>query len=178
MKKAYIIIDMSNDFIDEKGALTAGTPGQKIAPTIAKTAREYLKKGDMVVITMDEHEKNDEHFKLWPEHNVKGSWGASPYGEVGELYSEYSGSKNLIYLPKQEYDAFHETGLGNMLRERGIDTVRLSGVCTDICVYLTCYGAYKEGFKTEVSGVECATFTNNHDVFLKSMESNFKTKLL
>ena len=177
-KTAYLIIDMSNDFVHEKGALTAGAPARVAAGRIYKTALDFLSRGDTVVIAMDAHYPDDSHFKLWPVHNVKGTWGSEGYGDIGRLMADNNDDDNLIVIGKSEYDAFYKTGLGGMLGSRGIDCVRLSGVCTDICVYLTAYGAYKEGFRTEVDPRECATFTDNGDVFIKSMETNFKTVIL
>ena len=34
--EALLIIDMSNDFVDDKGGLTAGKPAQEIVPNIIK----------------------------------------------------------------------------------------------------------------------------------------------
>ena len=76
MKSAYLVIDMSNDFLHENGSLSVGEPGRKIVPSIIRRAKEFLDAGDLVIICMDNHKETDDHFKLWPPHNITGTWGA------------------------------------------------------------------------------------------------------
>lgn len=178
MKKAYLIVDMSNDFVHEDGGLTAGAIARGIVPSIIKRADEFIKNGDIVVFCMDEHEADDAHFELWPRHNVKDSWGVQIYGALGEWYKAHADGVNAYYVAKSEYDAFYKTELAGILNENNICTVYVAGVCTDICVLNTVYGAYKEGFKTVVSGAECATFTQNHALFLNHMNLIYKTEII
>jgi len=178
MKEAFLIVDMSNDFVDDKGSLTAGEPAQAIVPAIIDTLEKMNANHDLIVFCMDDHKENDEHFLLWTPHNVGGTWGAQLYGEIGSWYEAHKEQPNVLFLKKSEYDAFYETALCRILKSHGIDTVRVAGVCTDICVFNTVYGAYKCGLKTIVSGNECATFTSNHDVFLDQMNLIYKTEII
>jgi nicotinamidase-related amidase len=84
----------------------------------------------------------------------------------------------VIFVPKPEYDAFIGTDLDGMLKERHIDTVHLTGVCTDICDFLTAYGAYSRGYKTIAHRTGMATFTEQHELFLNHMNAIFKTKII
>lgn len=59
-----------------------------------------------------------------------------------------------------------------------VDEVQIAGVCTDICVFNTVYGAYKEGFKTIVDKNTVATFTDNQEVFLNQMNAIYKTEII
>jgi len=177
MTEALLIIDMSNDFVHDEGGLTAGKPAQTIVPNIIKTANEFLKGGNVVAICMDAHEENDPHFELWPRHNVKGTWGQQLYGPLQDWYEENKENPNVIYVPKPEYDAFFGTDLDEKLKERQVDTVHLTGVCTDICDFLTAYGAYSRGYKTVAHSDGMATFTDQHEIFLKQMEAIFKTEI-
>ncbi|RKJ26363.1 isochorismatase, partial [Butyricicoccus sp. 1XD8-22] len=65
-KEALIIVDMSNDFVADDGSLTAGKPAQEIVPYIIETANEFLSRDQVVVVAMDAHQENDQHFELWP----------------------------------------------------------------------------------------------------------------
>ena len=85
---------------------------------------------------------------------------------------------NVYYLPKDEYDAFYQTDLKDILKALSVDEVYVTGVCTDICVFNTVYGAYKEGFKTNVFSDSCATFTENQELFLKHMNMIYKTNII
>lgn len=178
MKKAYVIVDMSNDFVHENGSLTAGEPAQAIEGNVLARIEEFHKNGDIVVFTMDSHKPDDDHFKLWAPHNVTGTWGAEIYGRLGEWYEENKDCENVYYVPKGEYDAFYETDLADILKRNGVDTVYVAGVCTDICVFNTVYGAYKAGFPTVVAKDEVATFTPNGEIFLGQMNAIYKTEII
>lgn len=173
---AYIIVDMSNDFVHDEGGLTAGKPAQLIVDRTVETADEYLKAGKPVVIAMDAHRPDDPHFALWPPHNIKGTWGQMPYGKLNEWYEK--NRDRVIWIDKPEYDAFYETDLAKILKEHEVDEVLIGGVCTDICVFNTVYGAYKEGFRTKVDPKLCATFTDNGEIFINQMNAIYKTEIL
>nr|WP_275584379.1 isochorismatase family cysteine hydrolase [Pullulanibacillus pueri] len=173
-----LIIDMSNDFVAENGRLTAGKVARDIVPYIIETADSFLEQGDLVIFCMDAHEENDRHFELWPPHNIKGTWGQEIYGDLGEWYRKNKNHQRVTFLPKPEYDAFFNTDLESRLKAEGVDEVHLTGVCTDICDFLTAYGAYARGFKTVAHKKGTATFTDHHELFLTQMEQIFKTKIV
>jgi len=178
MSKAYIIVDMSNDFVADNGSLSAGAAAQKIVPAIISRADAFVKTGEIVVLAMDEHEPDDSHFALWTPHNVIDTWGLEPFGKLKDWFEENKAKTNVFYLPKGEYDAFYETPLNAILKENGVDEVYVSGVCTDICVFNTVYGAYKNGYATFVAKDECATFTGYQELFLSHMNLIYKTTIL
>ena len=178
MKQAYLVVDMSNDFVDDKGSLTAGKPAQAIVPSIIESLGKANENNELIVFCMDDHKENDEHFLLWTPHNVSGTWGAQLFGALNEWYIDHKEQRNVIFLKKSEYDAFYKTDLAQILNDEGIGEVRVAGVCTDICVFNTVYGAYKCGLKTIISKDECATFTKNQDVFLEQMNLIYKTEIV
>lgn len=177
MKKALLIIDMSNDFVHDEGGLTAGACAQQIVPFIEQKANEFLAAGENVYICMDAHEGNDPHFDLWPKHNVKETWGQKLYGNLQKWYEENQSNPQVHWINKTEYDAFYQTTLASDLKAKGVENVHLTGVCTDICVFLTAYGAYKEGFQTTVYSKGTATFTNQHEIFLAQMKAIFLSNI-
>jgi nicotinamidase-related amidase len=178
MKKAYLIVDMSNDFVDDQGSLSAGEKAQKIVSKILLRIEEFHRNNDLIFFCMDSHHKNDAHFNLWTPHNVKGSWGAQLFGGLNDWYQKHKEDTNVFFLEKSEYDAFYKTNLCDILKKADIETVYIAGVCTDICVFNTVYGAYKCGFKTVVANDECATFTQNHEIFLNQMNLIYKTQII
>lgn len=177
-KEALLIIDMSNDFVADDGSLTAGKRAQAIVPYILQVSKQMRDNGNLVVICMDTHQPDDSHFQEWAPHNVVGSWGHRLYGELEAWYESAKDDSDVLFVPKQSYNAFHRTGLADKLRERGVDTVHITGVCTDICDFLTAAGAYDEGFQTVVHRRGCATFTANHDTFIEQMALCFHTKIV
>ncbi|MDF2535103.1 MAG: isochorismatase [Bacillales bacterium] len=185
MKKALIIVDMSNDFVADNGTLTVGKLGQDVVPYIIETANKFIKNGDIVVVTMDAHEENDKHFELWPAHNIVGTEGQKLYGELDNWYGDnigltsfFDNSDQIIYQPKTNYNAFFKTDLAEQLREKGVDEVHVVGVCTDICDFLTIAGADAEGFKTAMHKRGAATFTDNTNMILNHMKLCFHTQII
>lgn len=171
MKKALLIVDMSNDFVADEGGLTVGRTAQDVVPFVHALASLFCQEGEPVVLTMDAHASNDPHFQRWPVHNVVGTWGQQPYGSLGDLLS----LPGVVLHPKESYDAFHDGTLTTLLRSLGVEEVHVVGVCTDICVFLTVAGADAAGFKTVVHSRGCATFTLNGQVFLEHMRTCFHT---
>jgi nicotinamidase-related amidase len=177
-KEALLIIDMSNDFVSEKGSLTVGKTAKAIVGSIVETATDFIKRDQVVAVCMDSHEEDDTHFELWPAHNVKGTWGQELYGELQTWFENHKNHPNVIYIPKPEYDAFFNTDLDKRLKEKKVEKVHLVGVCTDICNFLTAYGAYARGYKTVAHQDKMATFTENHSTFINHMKTVFKTEVI
>lgn len=176
-REALLIIDMSNDFVSDKGNLTAGKPAQEIVADIVEAANDFLNRGQVVAVCMDAHQENDPHFELWPAHNVVGTWGQELYGELQAWYNENKDNENVIYIAKPEYDAFFNTMLDQELKARNVTKVHLTGVCTDICDFLTAYGAYARGYKTVAHRNKMATFSEHHETFIQHMQTIFKTEI-
>lgn len=178
VKDALIIVDMSNDFVADNGSLTAGKPAQEIVPYIIEVAEKFLAESGKVVIAMDTHKKNDPHFEMWPPHNVYGTEGHELYGELMNWYKKFQYHPNVIVQPKEDYNAFFKTDLAGKLKILGVEKVHVTGVCTDICDFLTVAGANAEGFKTAIHKRGVATFTNNGETFINQMKLCFHTEII
>jgi nicotinamidase-related amidase len=48
-KKALIIVDMLNDFVDEKGALYCGDTARSIIPFIQERLKAYRNRKDLII---------------------------------------------------------------------------------------------------------------------------------
>ncbi|KGR75894.1 cysteine hydrolase family protein [Ureibacillus sinduriensis] len=176
--QALIIVDMSNDFVADNGSLTAGKPAQEIVPYIVEQANEFLRNDHIVVVAMDAHDEYDDHFQLWPVHNVSGTKGQQLYGDLLTWFTENESNPHVIYQPKSNYNAFFNTGLAEKLKAFDVDTVHVVGVCTDICDFLTVAGADAEGFKTAIHKRGVATFTDLGDTFIHHMKTCFFTEII
>ena len=149
--EALLIIDYTNDFVDDKGALTCGKPAQELDDTIANLADKFLKEDKWVIFPTDKHFKDNPYHpetKLFPPHNLPNTWGRELYGKVGKWY-------------EARYSAFAGTSLDLLLRERKIDTLHLTGVCTDICVLHTAMDAYNHCYNLVVHENGVASFDQN-----------------
>jgi biuret amidohydrolase len=56
------------------------------------------------------------------------------------------------------FDSFHGTDLDSQLRERGIDTVVMTGFSTDCCVDQTARSAFHNGYHVFVVSDACAAY--------------------
>ena len=120
MKRALIVVDMQNDFID--GSL--GTPeAQAIVPAVKAKLQSCRERGDEIIFTRDTHGEDylstPEGKKLPVVHCVQGThgWELAP-----GLWQQ---GETIIDKP-----TFGYTGWANM----DFRQVELVGLCTDICV--------------------------------------------
>ncbi|PMD69468.1 cysteine hydrolase family protein [Companilactobacillus nuruki] len=175
--QALLIIDYTNDFVADKGALTCGKPGQIIEPKILELAEKMRQNGDWVWLPTDVHKPNDPYHpetKLFPTHNVQGTWGRQLYGELKPWFENHNDNEQVKLFDKTRYSAFAGTDLDLRLRERNIDTLHLVGVCTDICVLHTAIDAYNLNYKLVIHEQGVASFNQaGHEWAL----SHFKNSL-
>ena len=140
MKKALIIVDVQNDFV-EGGAL-AVNGGLAIIPIINKLIDKY----DFVYATQDWHNKGAKHFKEWPVHCVKNTNGS-------ELHNDLNRDKILRIFKKginnDGYSAFDsEHDLDMVLKQEKITDIHVVGLAIDYCVKATVIDAVRKGYKT------------------------------
>ena len=71
-------------------------------------------------------------------------------------------------IDKPGKGAFYQTDLDLMLRNRGIETLMVTGVTTEVCVHTTVREANDRGFRCLVLGDACASyFPEFHEVGLR-----------
>lgn len=139
-KHCIVVIDMLNDFIDEKGALCCKN-GVKIVPKIRELVDFAHDNNIQVVHVQEAHRKNDRDFRVRPVHAVKGTWGSD---FIPELKPEEE--KGDYIVQKRRHSAFSFTDFDLFLREEEIDTVVLTGVWTNVCVRSTASDALYHGY--------------------------------
>ncbi len=125
MRKALVVVDMQNDFID--GAL--GTKeAEQIVPNVVKKIQEF---DGLLVFTKDTHEsaylESREGRALPVEHCIRGTNGWEIRTEVWEAAK----GKNPVVIGKP---TFGSRRLGEFLSGEDFEFVELVGLCTDICV--------------------------------------------
>lgn len=181
--KALLNIDYTNDFIATDGALTSGVPGQQIEKEIVRITEDFIKNNDYVVFAIDLHKKGDNlhpETKLFPPHNIEGTNGRLLYGELQRTYNLHShNNPNIYWMDKTRYSAFAGTDLELKLRERGINEIHLTGVCSDICVLHTAIDAYNKGFKIVVHQNAVASFNQTgHDWALEHFKNSLGAEVI
>ena len=165
--RALICVDIQNDFCPG-GALEV-----EDGLAAAKVANELMERFDLVVATQDWHPANHKSFAamhpwrrpgdvielngleqiLWPIHCVQGSFGAEFVRELRtEAFEEVfvKGTDPEIDSYSGFFDNGHRkaTGLGDYLKEKGVEELYIVGLALDVCVKFTVLDALELGFKT------------------------------
>ena len=158
MAEALIIVDFQNDFTP--GGALAVPEGDEIAEHLNELAADP--RFELVVATRDwhppEHGSFEAHGGPWPVHCVKDTEGAALHPALDHARLDVIVDKGQN--PGTEgYSGFDETGLEDLLRERGIDRLTIVGLATDYCVKNTALDALRHGFgvtveRAGVRGVE------------------------
>ena len=164
MPKALLIIDYTNDFVADKGALTCGQVAQALTPSIIQLADKFIAEDNYVILPTDCHHLNDNFHpenKLFPPHNIEGTWGQEFYGPLKAWYQNHQASEKVYAFSKNRYSSFQNTNLDNFLRSRQITDLTLTGVCTDICVLHTAIAAYNLNYQITIPKDSVASFDEN-----------------
>lgn len=171
MKKALLVIDMLNDFINEKGSLYVGQ-APELVKNIAKRIEEHRKDGNPIIYIMDNHLEDDKEFEMFPSHCLAGQWGS-------EIIPELAPKKGDYLISKRRYSAFFGTDLDLTLRELDIKEIEMVGVCTQICLLYTGADARMRNYEVLVQKDSVASFDPEaHKFALKEMETTLGVKVI
>jgi nicotinamidase-related amidase len=163
--RALLVIDMLNDFLLADGKLPVGEAGRKIIPFIQEQVREFRKNRERIIFVCDSHSPDDAEFAMFPPHCVRGTGGS-------RVVDELAPSAEDIIIFKRRYSAFFATELDLALRDLGVTSLVLAGVCTNICVLYTAADARNLGYQVTVYRDGVASFSSEaHNFALGEMES-------
>ena len=171
---ALIVVDVQNCFLP--GGSLAVKDGDQVIPVINRIAKIF----ENVVMTQDWHTPHHVSFAsshpgskpfeviklaygdqvLWPDHCVQGTEGAQLAKGLDIPHAELiirKGFHNEVdsYSAFLEADKETHTGLASYLKERGIDTVFVTGLATDFCVAWTAIDARHAGLTVYVVEDAC-----------------------
>jgi nicotinamidase-related amidase len=143
VKRALVVIDMIEDFAHESGSLYCGPSMGQIIPVIQRELARARAAGEPVIYLTDNHVPDDAEFEVFAPHAIVGTPGA-------EIIPELAPDETDDVIPKRRYSGFFGTDLDITLREKRVDTLRLVGDCTNICVLFTAADARNLGYAVEV----------------------------
>jgi nicotinamidase/pyrazinamidase len=177
---ALIVIDVQNCFLP--GGSLAVKNGDQVIPVINRIAKGF----DNVVMTQDWHTPHHMSFAsshegkkpfdvikvgygdqvLWPDHCVQNTEGAQiskdiNIPQVGLIIRKGFRKDVDGYSAFLEADKRTHSGLASYFKERGIDTVFITGLATDFCVAWTAVDARHAGLKTYVVEDACRAIDVN-----------------
>jgi nicotinamidase-related amidase len=172
MRRALVVVDMIHDFAHEGGALYCGPSMGRIIPVIQAELDRAREAREPVVYLTDAHMPDDAEFRMFPPHAIVGTKGA-------EIVPELAPSETDVVIPKRRYSGFFGTDLDITLRERGVDTLRLVGDCTNICVLYTAADARNLGYAVEVVKDGVTSFDEEaHRDALRELERTLGAKIV
>jgi ureidoacrylate peracid hydrolase len=178
VRAALLIVDMQNDFCAEGGFLQQ-RKGYDVgfALPLAERIRELtaaLRAAGVLTVWI----KSVYDFKyLAPAQIAKrGAEGCCMEGTWGADFFELTPRPGDPTIIKHTFSAFHDTTLDELLRGKGIDTLLVTGVATNVCVDSTLREGFFRGYHIVL--VEDCVGSNNkigHDGTLATVRTNFGT---
>jgi biuret amidohydrolase len=185
-RTAVVIIDMQRDFLLPGGFGEAlGNDVSRLSAAIvpcAKLLEVARAKGMLIVHTREGHrpDMSDAPPAKVERGAPKMRIGASgPMGRIlirGEpghdIVSDLSPKSGEPVVDKPGKGAFYATDLQSILQNKGIETLIVCGVTTEVCVHTTVREANDRGYRCIVPGDCCASyFQEFHDVGLKMIKA-------
>jgi ureidoacrylate peracid hydrolase len=146
-KTALIVVDMQNGFL-LKGAPIEVAEGRAIIRQLNDFVGRCRRRGILVVFTKMNHEHPGLQVEVRPQDFGPGGKSFLTDGSMwSEIHRGLKVETEDIVLRKHRYSAFYNTELEDILKGRGINTVIISGVATNICVESTARDAFFRDFR-------------------------------
>jgi ureidoacrylate peracid hydrolase len=177
---AVLVVDIQNDFCHDGGVFAQQglnvQPAQAVTPRIKAFVEAvrayrvpviYSKQIESDEVSPDNLKQQFASGKLVPVC-APDSWGSELY-QLDPADGEY-------VLVKHTYDIFSNLELNELLKNKKVDTVIVTGVNTDVCIDTTVRRAFTEGYKVVVPHNLVATMNSeaeNH--YLKIFNQFFGT---
>jgi nicotinamidase-related amidase len=172
MTRALVVIDMLVDFVRQDGALYCGPTMAEILPVVAKEISRARAADEPVVYLTDAHLPDDAEFAMFPPHAIRDTPGAAVVPEVAPRPGD-------VVVRKRRYSGFHGTDLDVTLRELKVDTIRIVGVCTNICVLYTAADARNLGYDVEIVSDGVTTFdAEAHRFALRELDRTLRARIV
>lgn len=148
---ALLVVDVQRDFCP--GGALAVPEGDRVVDVLNRWSREAALSDALVVASRDWHPSGHVSFESrggpWPEHCVQGTEGARFHPDLQLPPDAVLVSKGQ-HPDREACSAFEETGLVEVLKERGVRRIFVGGLTQEVCVRATVLDALRYGFETHV----------------------------
>lgn len=165
-KTALIIVDMQNDFCHEEGysvKVLGDISGTIAAIPKIKTLADKCRQSGIPVFNVYVSllpDYSDTAFPMdklpsgaaWPSMCVEGTFGV-------QIVDELKPQENDYMICKKSYGAFFHTLLDLILRNKGVKTLIMADVATNVCIETTAREARDLGYNIIFSSDTTGTFT-------------------
>jgi nicotinamidase/pyrazinamidase len=172
--KALLVVDIQNDFLP--GGALAVPEGDRVVPIINRLMDHF----DLVLATQDWHPPHHGSFAgshtnhqpgdvidlngvpqiLWPTHCVQHSAVAAFSAELrtdrfSKIFQKGIDPNIDSYSSFFDNAKLRSTGLGDYLRQRGVEEIFICGLATDYCVKYSVLDSRSLGIRTHVIEDAC-----------------------
>lgn len=158
-KTALVLIDLQKGIVpmDKSGA---------VVPNAKKLIDVFREKGGFIsFVNVDFHDGAD---ALKPLTDEGAAGHSAPAADWAEFVPEIGVKEDDYTVTKRQWGAFFGTDLDIQLRRRGIDTIVLCGIATNIGVESTAREAFQLGYQQVFVTDAMATFSDEqHEATLK-----------
>jgi len=156
---ALVLIDLQHGIV---GMTLAPFTGQQVVERSARLAAAFRAKGAQVVyVRVDLNDM----LRLPNDLAAHDPNAAPPPALASELVDGCGFQAGDLLITKRQWGAFHDTGLGQQLRRRGIDTIVLAGIATNIGVESTARAAFDQGYQVVIAEDACSTVSADAQTF-------------
>ena len=176
---ALLVVDVQNDFVSPKGSAAQRgddvSAARAMVPRLIRLIDEARRVSLTVIYIKTTHsEWTDTPSWIYRKSQEKalstcreGTWGAEFYEGISPLPQER-------VVIKHRYSAFINTDLNTVLRAKGIESVLVTGVATNVCVETTARDAYMyDYYVTMVSDCAAAYDPKLHESTLENIRHHF-----
>lgn len=176
---ALIVVDVQNDFVSPKGSAAKRDEDVNSAIAMVPNLMHLIDEGRRVGLTIvyirtTHSEWTDTPSWIYRKSQQsslstcrEGTWGAEFYEGISPLPTER-------VVIKHRYSAFINTDLNTVLKARGIQSVLVCGVATNVCVETTARDAYMfDYYVTMIDDCSAAYEPKLHLGTLENMRRHF-----
>lgn len=190
-KTALVVIDMQNAFMLPEVAHAYCPMAVEIVPNINRLARVVRETGGTVIWVVSAFD--DSSIREWatlyrmcgPERSARRLQALTAGSKGHELWSTLERLPQDITVTKTRFSAFlpHSSNIATVLRERGLDTVLITGTVTNVCCESSARDAMQMNFHTIMVADGNAAMTDEEHTwslinFYNSMGDVMATDLL
>ena len=183
---ALVLVDVQNDFCAEGGAMHREgrdlTLVKQMIPRLERLLEAARAAKVRCVWIRCAYNTGPNHYlsEVWLEQARRrrnGAYVSYPVCEPGEWNGDFFQVKprpDEVIVTKHRYGAFEGTDLDLVLRSRGIRTVIMTGVATNVCVETTARQAFLKDYYVVFTSDCSATFSQAaHDATLHNIDQFF-----
>ncbi len=168
-KAALLVIDMQRYFCDRQS--DANVPKSNILIEKIKNLVDVFSKNERPVVFTRHIDVEESIMCRWWRENI------SEDDPLSELTDNLDATRGIV-LVKHQYDAFFQTDLEKILKDKGITQVVVCGVLTNLCCETTARSAFMKGFEVYFTTDGTATYKKEmHDATQLNLAYGFATMM-